>query len=157
MAITLQGEDINTLVARELSERARYRCLVLQSSDMNTLQSLREAAIAAVTNCLGQPQALRYADFFDNVGALSCNDVCIMIDDVATTTPVILVGPLHFLDYWTETIRSVFWNFLSTYSKGPGIVVIDSPRLDSIEGPFRVAGQVGGSRVRYLRSRLAVS
>jgi hypothetical protein len=157
MAVALQDEDMLALVARELSERARYRCLVLQSSDMNTLQRVREGTVAAVANHLGQPKVLNYAEFFDDVGAFACNDVCVTIDEAAATTPVILVGPLHFLDYWTETTRGVFWNFLATYSKGPGIVVIDSPRNDSIEGPFRVAGQVGSSRVRYLRSRLAVS
>ena len=71
--------------------------------------------------------------------------------------PVVLAGPLHYVDYWTTGVQEAFWSFLSLYSRGPGIVVVDIPRTEGVEGPFIARGTIPGTEIRYLRPRLVAT
>jgi hypothetical protein len=44
---------------------------------------------------------------------------------------------------------------LAGFTHGPGIIVVDTPRAEAVEGPFRMVGRIPGTDVRYLKSRLA--
>ncbi len=70
MAVALDRHHVASLVAKELPERARYRCLVFQTADMISLDSLCEYAIAAASNLGSEPRVMKYSEFFDEVGAL---------------------------------------------------------------------------------------
>ena len=70
--------------------------------------------------------------------------------------PVLLVGPLHVCDCWTESGRLVFWQHLAAFTGGPGIVVIDVPRPATAGALFRTSGRLRQvPDVEYLRSRLS--
>jgi hypothetical protein len=61
------------------------------------------------------------------------------------------------VDYWTTGVQDGFWSFLSLYSHGPGVVVIDTPRTEGVEGPFVARGSILAKEIRYLRPRLVVT
>jgi hypothetical protein len=87
-------------------------------------------------------------------GALPCSAVLELIDAASGSDPV-LTGPLHFLAYWSVQMQGAFWKHLAGFTHGPGIIVIDTPREEMVEGPFRFLGKIPGTEVRYLKSRLA--
>jgi hypothetical protein len=157
MAVELRREDIVQLMISELGPRARYRALVVQSSDISELDRLAEYVLDAASALGPEPRMFDYSEFFDDIGAISCNEAWSRIQATAGDRPVVLAGPLHFLDYWSDATRDVFWRTLSSFSCGPGIVVIDAPRNEGIEGPFRLVGRIGETDVRLLRSRLSAS
>ena len=156
MAVELDRQDIVRLVAGELASTVRYRAVVVQSSDICELEKLAEYVLAAMTALGANPRLFVPSDFFDAVGAISCADVWERVNAVAVNQFVVLAGPLHFLDYWSDATRDVFWTALSSFSSGPGIIVIDTPRNDGIEGPFRLVGRIGDTDIRLLKSRLSV-
>jgi hypothetical protein len=157
MAIASLREQIGRLIAAELSPRRRYRSLILQTADLAILARVCEYIRSGLTGQKGESILMDWDNFFDAVGALSCEQVRGRIRAVGTSTVVLLVGPLHYVDYWTPSVQESFWNFLSLYSNGPGIVVVDTPRTEGVEGPFVVRGTVPGTGIRYLRSRLVVA
>jgi hypothetical protein len=114
-----------------------------------------QSAIDTAVSLGDSPKVIDYADLFDDIGALSCNAVIERIEAVAASWPVVLAGPVHYLDYWSEQVRGAFWKFLAGFTHGPGIIVVDTPRAEAIEGPFRMVGRISGTDVRYLKSRLA--
>ena len=154
MALEVWQERIGILVAAQLAPRLRYRCLVLQTSELPVLSVVCESAIASAASLGGTPGLIEYTDLFDDIGALSCNAVIERLG-VAATAPVVMAGPLHYLDYWSEHMRGAFWKFLAGFTHGPGIIVVDTPRDEAVEGPFRMIGRIPGTDVRYLKSRLA--
>ena len=151
MAIERMREQIDQLLDAELDERRRYRCLVLQTADLALLSEIGEAVRHHLANVIGEPRVLEWNQFFDEVGALSGSQVRTRVESEALRRPVVLEGPLHFLDYWTDLTQAGFWGFLSAFSQGPGIVVLDTPRMEAVEGPFRVQGKIVDSEVRFLR------
>jgi len=147
-------DRIGTLVAAQLAPRLRYRCLVLQTCEMPVLSAVCESAIVSASSIGETPYLIDYMDLFDEIGALSCNAVIQRLE-VAATSPVVMAGPLHCLDYWSEQMRGAFWKFLAGFTHGPGIIVVDTSRDEAVEGPFRMVGRIPGTDVRYLKSRLA--
>jgi hypothetical protein len=154
VALEVWQDKIGTLIAAQLAPQLRYRCLVMQTSDIPVLSAVCESAIASAASLGETPSLIDYTDLFDEVGALSCNAVLERLE-VAATCPVVMAGPLHFLDYWSEQVQGSFWKFLAGFTHGPGIIVVDTPRDGSVEGPFRIVGRILGTDVRYLKSRLA--
>lgn len=157
MAVELSREDVAALVAVELASSVRYRVLVLQSSDMSELARLVDYAFAASSALGSNPYLLDSLEFFDDIGAISCDSAWERISEAAKTRPIVLAGPLHFLDFWSDVTRNAFWRTLASFSSGPGILVVDVPRTDGIEGPFRLVGRVGDTDIRLLKSRLSVT
>lgn len=155
MALTVDANEIRRLIAMELAPQVRYRVLVMQCADMAELGNLVER-VSSTLQAIGKaPRVFDFSDFFDSVGAISCEQAWDRIESAASQ-PLILAGPLHFLDYWSEATRDVFWRSLASYSSGSGIVVIDAPRNEGIEGPFRLIGRIADSEIRLLKSRLSV-
>jgi hypothetical protein len=157
MAVELTREDVVGLVKSELGPKVRYRALVVQSADMAELGRLTDYALEAAADLGPGPQVFDYSNFFDSIGAISCDEAWSRIRAAAIDRPVLLSGPLHFLDYWSDATRDVFWRALASFSSGFGIIVVDAPRTEGIEGPFRLTGKLGETDVRILISRLSVS
>ena len=156
MAVEVFGDQIASLLAEQLHPRLRYRCLLLHCADMPTLSRACESAIAAAV-ALGSPCVLEYADQFDDIGAVSCRTVLSRIERVAAARPVILAGPLHYVDYWSEQVCTGFWRYLAAFMSGPGIIVVDTPRETVVEGAFRIVGRLPDADIRFLKSRLAAT
>lgn len=149
--------EISSLITEQLNKRLRYRCLIIQSRDLVMLSKIYDIAILAVSNLGDSANILRSEEMFDNIGAYSCNKVLTLIESVAVVKPLILTGPLHFLDYWSEQLCNSFWEYMSCFTHGPGIILLDAVRSKSIEGSFQVLGKINGTDIRYLKSRLALS
>lgn len=96
-------------------------------------------------------------DQFDSVGAPSCNAFTEKVKSIAFKSPVLLTGPLHFLDYWSPSVRMVFWNFLAAFSNGPGIIVTDVFRTETVLGPFQAVDGFSRTDLRCLKSRLELT
>jgi len=77
------------------------------------------------------------------------------IEAGAATHSMVIAGPLHFLDFWSDQTSAAFWRYLSGFTHGPGILVVDTLRENPVESGFRVVGRIPGTDVRYLKSRLA--
>lgn len=157
MAVTPLQYVVNRLVARELNPARRYRCLVLHTESLDQQARLCDCLPAAV-NALGlQCVVLPWDRFFDTIGALSSDTVRDTVVANGKDRAVVLPGPLHYIDYWTAGVQEGFWNFLSLYSRGPGIVVVDIPRTEGVEGPFVARSILAGTDVRFLRPRLVAT
>lgn len=154
MAVSLH-DSVRHLVALQLERRLRYRCLVVQAGDMQVIESLKTASSEAA-ECLDAPvEILDASDMLDDVGALACNRVIDHVTALALNNAVVIAGPLHCVDYWSTSVCNTFWSFLAGFSHGPGIIVVDSPRTDGIEGTFKLIGALTGLDIRYFKSRLA--
>ncbi len=156
MAIEVLRDEIASLLTGQLRPRLRYRCLLLHCADMPTLSRACESVIVAAKR-LGNPCVLEYTDQFDEIGAVSCQTVIARIEQVADAQLVILAGPLHYVDYWSEQVCTGFWRYLAAFTSGPGIIVVDTPRETVLEGAFRTVGRLATADVRYLKSRLAAT
>jgi hypothetical protein len=157
MAIASLREQVGRLVAVEVRPERRYRCLILQTADLAVLARLVEYAVSALSGLGRGASVIDWESLFDTIGAHSCDAVRDRIATAGEKTAVILAGPLHFVDYWTVGVQDGFWSFLSLYSHGPGIIVVDAPRTECVEGPFVARGTIQGTEIRYLRPRLVVT
>jgi hypothetical protein len=157
MAVISLQDRIGKLVASELNPGRRYRCLVLQSDRIDLLARLCDYVPSALGTQGNVPAILGWEAFFDEVGAISSDEVRGRIMAVGRESPVVLAGPLHYVDYWTSGVQDGFWSFLSLYSRGPGVVVVDIPRTEGVEGPFVARGTIPGTEIRYLRPRLVAT
>lgn len=157
MAVSSLQDGIGRLVSSELRPGRRYRCLVLQSDRIDVLGRLCDYVPSALAAQGKAPTILGWEDLFDAIGAISSDDVRGLIISAGRESPVVLSGPLHYVDYWTSGVQDGFWSFLSLYSSGPGVVVIDIPGTEGVEGPFAARGTIPGTEVRYLRPRLAAT
>lgn len=157
MAVRVTSQELNSLVAAQLDRRLRYRCLVLQTGDLAVLTQLCEAGTQALRQLGESVQVLEYRDQLDEVGALACSRVLERIERLAQSNPLLIAGPLHFLDYWSHQVGAAFWEYLASYSSGPGILVADTPREYGVEGAFRLVRTVQGTDIRVLKSRLATA
>ena len=79
------------------------------------------------------------------------------IKSVSFKRPLLISGPLHFLDYWSPAVRSVFWKFLATFSNGPGIIATDVFRNEALLGPLQTVEGFARPDVRCLKSRLEIT
>ena len=121
---------------------------------MVVLSSLCEHVIVAAQALGDDVKVLEASQQFDDVGALSCDAILSKVDALATGHPLVLAGPLHFLDYWSEQVRGRFWRYFATFSSGDGIVIADSFRTGAVLGPFQVVESLPRGDVRCLKSRL---
>jgi hypothetical protein len=154
MAITSLRDQLVRLVTNELNASRRYRCLILQTDRLD-IQSKICDFLPDVMSGLGiQSVVLSWESYFDSVGAISADSTRTKMLTAGKEKAIILSGPLHFVDYWTAGVQEAFWNFLSLYSRGPGIVVVDIHRTEGVEGPFVARGVVTGTDIRFLRPRL---
>jgi hypothetical protein len=153
MALSIDQEGTNLLTSAYLGERMRYRCLIVQSKDMPTLAKLTEYLIASASQLGASVKVIESSKQFDDVGALSCETFIERLEQLAAS-PVVIVGPLHFLDYWSDQVKSRFWSYLASFSDGPGILVADTFRTDYVAGPFQVVDGFARGDVRCFKSRL---
>ena len=154
MAIEIAMNETIALIQRHLPEHARYRCLVIQGKDISLLSKVSVKVVeAAEFLCLAveEMDALKQ---FDAIGALSCDSLIENIKSVSFKKPLMIAGPLHFLDYWSPAVRSVFWNFLASFSNGPGIIVTDVFRNEGVLGPLQTVDGFSHPDLRCLKSRL---
>lgn len=156
MAMNLR-EHLGTLLAKEFNPVRRYRCLILQTDRLDVQAKLCDYLPDAI-RALGWPTAmLPWDGFFDKVGAISADKARDNVLTSGTDRAVLLTGPLHYMDYWTAGVQEGFWYFLALYSRGPGVVVVDVPRTEGVEGPFVARGVVPGTEIRFLRPRLVAT
>ena len=155
--MSIGNEELQTLVATQLQRRLRYRCLVLQTGSVRMLQELRDGAMLALQQLGSQVHTLEYRELLDQIGAFPCSRVLERIESLADTCPLILAGPLHFVDYWSQGVAAGFWEYLASYSTGPGILVVDTPREQSLQGAFRLLRIIPRTDIRVFKSRLATA
>jgi hypothetical protein len=156
MAINLP-QQLGTLLAKELNPVRRYRCLVLQSDRLDVQARLCDYLPGAIRTLGWETAVLAWDGFFDKVGAISADNAKNNVLAAGIDRAVVLAGPLHYMDYWTAGVQEGFWNFLALYSRGPGVVVVDIPRTEGVEGPFVARGVVPGTEIRFLRPRLVAT
>jgi len=154
MAIDVQLNQTTELLRRYLDDRLRYRCLVVQGNDISLLSKVSHQIHSASDIFNAHVQEIDALDQFDEIGALSCNSVIEKIKAIAFSSPLLITGPLHFLDYWSPSVRTIFWNFLAAFSNGPGIVVADVFRTETVLGQFQSVEGFGRTDLRCLKSRL---
>ena len=157
MAVKVTTEQVRALLAEQLAPRLRYRCLVLQTADLATLAQLCVAGETALRALDADVQILEYRDQLDNIGALPCSRVLDRIETLAFSKPLVIAGPLHFLDYWSRQVGAAFWDYLASFSRGPGILIVDAPREQGLDHAFRLVGRIRGTDVGYFKSRLAAA
>lgn len=150
-------EQLGTLLAKELNPVRRYRCLILQSDRLDVQAMLCDYLPDAIKAIGWETSVLVWDGFFDKVGAISAENAKNNVLTAGKDRAVVLAGPLHYMDYWTAGVQEGFWNFLALYSRGPGVVVVDIPRTEGVEGPFVARGVVPGTEIRFLRPRLVVT
>ena len=150
-------EQLGTLLAKELNPVRRYRCLILQSDRLDVQARLCDYLPDAIKALGWEASVLVWDGFFDKVGAISADNAKNNVLTAGKDRAVVLAGPLHYVDYWTAGVQEGFWNFLALYSRGPGVVVVDIPRTEGVEGPFVARGVVLGTEIRFLRPRLVAT
>ena len=154
MAVALDFETVSSVIHHQLDPRLRYRCLVIQSNDIATVSRLARQAAEIAKELGAEVKVIEATDQFDDIGALSCDAILSCFKAFAATNPIVLEGPLHFLDYWEPATRRLFWQRLCTLSEGPGIIVVDSFRTQEIMGPFCVVERLARGSIQFLKSRL---
>jgi hypothetical protein len=156
MAVNL-CEQLGALLAKELNPNRRYRCLILQTDRLDVQARLCDYLPDAIKALGWECALLPWDGFFDVVGAISADTARSNVLSAGKERAVVLAGPLHYMDYWTAGVQEGFWNFLALYSRGPGVVVVDIPRTEGVEGPFVARGVVQGTEIRFLRPRLVAT
>lgn len=156
MAVNLR-EQLGALLAKELNPNRRYRCLILQTDRLDVQARLCDYLPDAIKALGWECALLPWDGFFDAVGAISADSARSNVLTAGMERAVVLTGPLHYMDYWTAGVQEGFWNFLALYSRGPGVVVVDIPRTEGVEGPFVARGVVQGTEIRFLRPRLVAT
>jgi hypothetical protein len=154
MAVEIELHETVALVQKHLPDHARYRCLVIQGKDMSVLATVAEHVVASAETLGCTFEELDALQQFDTIGALSCDAVIENIKSIAFKKRLLISGPLHFLDYWSPAVRSVFWKFLAAFSNGPGIIVTDAFRNEAVLGPLRTVEGFARPDLRCLKSRL---
>jgi hypothetical protein len=157
MAVIANQAEISAIVRSHLASLVRYKCIVIQANDMHAISRVTSSIHDAFHEMGQSSKYLSYNDFFDSIGAASCGTASNMIFGQARESVVVIRGPLHFLDYWSEPTQQVFWQSLASFSEGLGIIFVDVIRNEGIEGPFRVVGKIADTDIRFFKSRLSLS
>ena len=157
MAVSTLRDNVGRVLFTQLNPRLRYRCLVVQSPDLQLIKEVQLYLEEIIREKNGKFTIIDGNKQFDAVGAVACQDLLATITSASKGEFVIIAGPLHFLDYWSRQIRSAFWSSLATVTSGAGIIVLDVPREAESDEVFRVVGQISGTDARYLKSRLAIT
>ena len=157
MAITSFPDNIEKIIVKLLDKNLRYRCLILQFNDPSILYQISNN-FEIVANHFDHPyQIVSSLQFFDDVGAHSCSEIIKQIETIAKSSLLLLEGPLNFVNFWTKNSQSKFWGYLSTFTQGPGIIIFDFGGNDTFQEDFRALGKSACGRIRYWKSRLALS
>jgi len=157
MALTSFQETIYSLIVKFLNKILRYRCLILQSNYLSELESI-STNFEYVSNHFGETYySLKYLKLFDEIGAMSCSDVIQMTKEKSKNSLLLLEGPLHFINYWSDNSQSNFWGFLSTFTQGPGVVILDVVRNSKFEEDFKAIGKSTCGRILFWKSRLSIT
>lgn len=154
MAIELQFADTLAMLSQYLDDRLRYRCVVVQCKDIALLSQVSQHVHDGTDFFGSVVQEMDALKQFDEIGALSCDAMIDRVKCIAFKHPLLISGPLHFLDYWSPSVRAVFWQFLAAFSNGPGIVVTDAYRTETVFGPFQIVDGTARTDLRCLKSRL---
>lgn len=123
MAVVASRSEMSALVRNHLASWVRYKCIVIQANEMRSISHVTSAILDAFHEIERPSKFLSYNDFFDSVGALSCGTANDTIFGYARGNVVVIRGPLHFLDYWSEPTQQVFWQSLASFSEGLGIIL----------------------------------
>ena len=154
MALEIGLNDAVAVIKRHIPERARYRCLIIQGKDLSVLSAIAQQVVKAADEFGYAIEEMDALNQFDATGALSCDALIENIKTISCNKQLLISGPLHFLDYWSPSVRSVFWNFLAGFSNGPGIIVTDAFRNELVSGPWQNVKGFARSDIRCLKSRL---
>jgi hypothetical protein len=154
MAIEVSPNQTIALLHRYLDPSLRYRCLIIIGHDIGLLSQVSNQIYNAGEFFGQQIQEIVGLEQFDQIGAFSCDSIISKIKSISFKHPLIITGPLHFLDYWPPSLRTVFWQFLSAFSNGPGIVVTDVYRTETIQEPLQMVEGFSRTDLRCLKSRL---
>jgi hypothetical protein len=154
MALEIALAETIAIIQQHLPSRARYRCIVIQGKDIAVLSQLSEQIAEAARVLDHEIEEIDALNTFDTIGALSCDALIERIKTVSCKKQLLISGPLHFLDYWSPTVRSVFWNFLAAFANGPGIIVTDVFRNEVTLGPWQNVKGFARSDLRCFKSRL---
>ena len=144
------------LIGSMMAPNLRYRCLLVQSTDASVLKSLGHEVAEILKERGDQPVMKSASAFFDATSALACSEVIDFFEG-SSSSSIIISGPLTFLDYWSQSMRRSFWEYLATFTRGPGIILFDALRDHDFEDTFRVLGKLQGPDIRFLKSRLAAT
>ena len=150
-------EEMLTVLQRQLAPNLRYRALLFQCSHMPSIMDLEESLLEPGGFWETRPQRIGQEDMFDDVGAVSVQCLLQKVRAAEYESPIVLCGPLHVCDCWSDGSRGVLWRHLAAFSAGPGIVVVDVPREQDTQGLFRMAGRLSAVDAYYLKSRLTAT
>ena len=150
-------EELLVLLERQLAPRLRYRTLLFQCRHMPSIQALTACLTMLEEFWPAPPLRVGQEDMFDQIGPVSAQHLLEKIKSVEYEQPIVLCGPLHVCDCWSEESRRVLWQHLAAFSAGPGIAVVDVPREQDTQGLFRIAGRLNAVDAWYLKSRLTAT
>lgn len=157
MAIDEMRLQLRQIIAVHMGIGQRYRCMIFQATDLTMLSLLRCELTEVLAGIRPDPVLLEGCDQFDDRGALACTEVIAHLQSQLSDKYVVLSGPLHFLDYWSASLRAAFWSHLATITREPGLIVLDTPHESELDDTFTILGRIAGTEVRYLKSRLAAT
>ena len=152
MAVELQSSETITLLKRHLDKKLRYRCILIQCKNIRLLSQFSNQVKDSFDVFGAAFHKIDALSQFDSIGAFSCDKVIGEIKAISVKQPVLISGPLHFLDYWLTAHQTIFWRYLATFSSGIGIVVTDVFRKDN--GPFQTVRGFSRKDFRCLKSSL---
>lgn len=148
--------QIVDIIEGQLKDSLRYRCLLFQSNDISTFPEICKSGSEGIKKLGKNFIQIDTDKMIDDIGALSCREVIKIIEKDSLNNVLIISGPLHFLDYWSDQQCSTFWGHFASLENSAGIIIVDIIRKVGIEGIFTVIGNIPGTGVRYLKSRRAV-
>lgn len=156
MALTTSQEYINRSILKFLNIELRYRCLILQSNYLSILDTISKNFEYVSNHFKANYYCLKYLELFDEIGAISCSDAIEMMKEKSKDSLLLLEGPLHFATFWSDNSQKNFWGFLSTFTQGPGVVVLDVVRNSKFKEDFEAIGKSNCGRVLFWKSRLSI-
>lgn len=144
------------VVEKQLHPDMRYKCLLIQTNNPSFFSPICEFVAKGFNNLGSKVDVLDSNQMQDDVGAYSSSKVISDLMKASINIPLILSGPLHFLDYWTERQIYYFWGSLASLESSRGLVLVDVIRIGEVQGIFNVVGRIHGTDVRFLKSRRAL-
>lgn len=157
MALTTSQENISRSIIKLLNKDLRYRCLILQSNYLPVLDTVRKNFEYVSSHFKASYHYLKSLELFDEIGAKSCSDVMEITKEKSKDSLLLLEGPLHFLTFWSNNSQKNFWGFLSTFTQGPGVVILDVVRNSKFKEDFEAIGKSTCGRVLFWKSRLSIT
>lgn len=149
----IREQEIRALMGRHLSPEIRYRSVIMESNNWQTLEALG--------NCFRYiyPDAefLTEDDFFDDDGvAISASVAVAKIKEKAKLGLLVIEGTFHACDTWCESQQRIIWQDLAAYAGGEGIVILDRKRQRGTRLLFGIVEHMKSADVIVLKSRLAL-